>query len=118
MCAQYIMYNSATQHTHPYFDKSTTLDQRSVRIQVFHRGVHFVVTAREASRSTKRTGFLAPFPLAIAHAQKNLIVMTLYYISNILHKRLHIASHVKYSRRVLTRICFSRIPFTSFYLRS
>lgn len=40
MCAQYIMYNSATQHTHPYFDKSTTLDQHSVRIQVFHRGVH------------------------------------------------------------------------------
>lgn len=42
------MYNFATQHTHPYFDKSTTLDQHSIRIQVFYRGVH---TFRHCARA-------------------------------------------------------------------
>lgn len=95
---------------HPYFDRSTTLVQHSVRIQVFRRGI-VLTGSTKCIRLSLRACFFHN------RTQKDLIIKTLFYNSNILHKQSRITFHVNTFREYLHAF-FSRVPFASFYLRS
>jgi len=91
-CVLDILCISLRHNIHSYFDKSTTLDQRSIRIQVFRRGVclHYYTPALHQDRLVGRNAphsSLRYSNSVIARAKQNLTAKILYYISNILHKR-------------------------------